>query len=97
HQGDLRQRKLTYPVVAAYAVATASQKRELRTLFADREPGSEFRLRALLDDLGGPALTAGVPLVLARDAVATVDGCPIEPQALEVFADLAIHVAERPS
>jgi hypothetical protein len=58
-------------------------------------------LRALLDELGGPALTAGVPMVLARDAIAaltdladeTVTG--IADEALTDFADLAIHVAER--
>ncbi len=91
--GDLRRRKLTYPVVAAYEVATPIRRRELRKLFNDREPGGEFRLRALLDDLGGPPLTAGVPMVLARDAVAALSGLPDE--AITDFADLAIHVAER--
>jgi geranylgeranyl diphosphate synthase, type I len=91
--GDLRRRKLTYPVVAAYEVATPARRRELRRLFREREPGGEFRLRALLDDLGGPALTAGVPMVLARDAIAALTGLPDE--ALTDFADLAIHVAER--
>jgi geranylgeranyl diphosphate synthase type I len=91
--GDLRRRKLTYPVVAAYEVATPNRRRELRRLFHEREPGGEFRLRALLDELGGPALTAGVPMVLARDAIAALTGLPDE--ALTDFADLAIHVAER--
>jgi geranylgeranyl diphosphate synthase, type I len=91
--GDLRRRKLTYPVVAAYEVATPIRRRELRRLFNDREPGGEFRLRALLDELGGPTLTAGVPMVLARDAVAALTGLPDE--AITDFADLAIHVAER--
>jgi geranylgeranyl diphosphate synthase type I len=91
--GDLRRRKLTYPVVAAYEVATPIGRRELRRLFNDREPGGEFRLRALLDELGGPALTAGVPMVLARDAIAALTGLPDD--ALTDFADLAIHVAER--
>jgi geranylgeranyl diphosphate synthase type I len=91
--GDLRRRKLTYPVVAAYEVATSIRRRELRRLFNDREPGGEFRLRALLEELGGPSLTAGVPMVLARDAVAALTGLPDE--AITDFADLAIHVAER--
>ena len=91
--GDLRRRKLTYPVVAAYEVATPVRRRELRRLFGDREPGAEFRLRGLLDELGGPALTAGVPMVLARDAVAALAG--IGDEAITDFADLAIHVAER--
>ena len=95
HHGDLRQRKLTYSMVAAHAVATAGRKRELRRLFSDREQGSEFRLRALLEELGGPTLTTGVPLVLARDAVAALDACALDGSALEDFAEMAIHVAER--
>ena len=95
HQGDLRQRKLTYSMVAAYAVATTARRRELRSLFADRKPGSEFRLRALLEELGGPSLTAGVPVVLARDAVAALDSCALDDATLEEFAEVAIHVAER--
>ena len=91
--GDLRRRKLTYPVVAAYEVATPARRKELRRLFKEREAGGEFRLRAVLDELGGPALTAGVPMVLARDAIAALTGLPDE--ALTDFADLAIHVAER--
>ena len=46
---------------------------------------------------GGPALTVGVPLVLARDAVATLDCCGLPTDALQDFAELAIHVAERDS
>jgi len=93
--GDLRRRKLTCPVVAAYEVAPPERRRELRRLFADPNPGGEFRLRALLDDLGGPALTAGVPFVLARDAIAVLGGCRLPVAALEEFADVAIHVADR--
>lgn len=93
--GDLARRKLTYPVVAAYEVASPPRRRELRKLFSDRRPGGEFRLRALLDDLGGPSLTAGVPLVLARDAMAVLDSCGLPAPALEDFAELAIHIAER--
>jgi geranylgeranyl diphosphate synthase, type I len=93
--GDLARRKLTYPVVAAYEVAAPPRRRELRRLFTDKKPGGEFRLRALLEDLGGPTLTAGVPVVLARDAVAMLDSCGLPGPALEDFAEVAIHVAER--
>ncbi|TME50358.1 MAG: polyprenyl synthetase family protein [Chloroflexi bacterium] len=93
--GDLRRRKLTYPVVAAYEVATSQQRRELRRRFSRREPGGERALRALLDELGGPSLTAGVPLVLARDAVAAIDPYDISHEALHDFAEVAVHVAER--
>jgi geranylgeranyl diphosphate synthase, type I len=93
--GDLRRRKLTYPVVAAYEVATAQQKRELRRWFSRRDPGGEQALRALLDELGGPSLTAGVPVVLARDAVAAIDPSDVSYAALQDFAEVAVHVAER--
>jgi geranylgeranyl diphosphate synthase, type I len=93
--GDLRRRKLTCPVVAAYEVAPPQRRRELRRLFGDSREGGEFRLRALLDELGGPELTAGVPFVLARDAIALLGGCNLTGAALEEFADLAIHVADR--
>jgi geranylgeranyl diphosphate synthase, type I len=93
--GDLERRKLTYPVVAALAIAPPSQRRELRRLFARRRPGAELKLRSLLDDLGGPTLTAASPLVLARDAVALLDACDLPPAALEDFAEVAIHAAER--
>jgi geranylgeranyl diphosphate synthase type I len=93
--GDLRRRKLTCPVVAAYEVAVPQRRRELRRLFGDPRPGGEFRLRALLDDLGGPALTAGVPFVLARDAIATLASCGLADDAVREFAELAVHVADR--
>ena len=82
-------------MVAAYEVATSQQRRELRRRFSRREPGGERALRALLDELGGPSLTAGVPLVLARDAVAAIDPYDISHEALHDFAEVAVHVAER--
>lgn len=93
--GDLERRKLTYPVVAAFAVAQPPRRRELRRLFADRRPGNDERLRSVLEELGGPTLTATAPLVLARDAVALLDACNLPPDALEDFAEVAIHAAER--
>ncbi len=93
--GDLERRKLTYPVVAAFSVAQPPRRRELRRLFADKSAGNEVRLRAVLEELGGSTLTAGAPLVLARDSVALLDACDLPPDALEDFAEVAIHAAER--
>ena len=93
--GDLRRRKLTYPIVAAYEVGTPPQRRELRRLFRSRDEDSEPQLRALLEDLGGASLTAGAPLVLARDAVAAIDPGDVPHTALQDFAEVAVHVAER--
>ena len=93
--GDLRRRKLTYPVVAAYEVATSGQRRELRRLFRSHDNDAEPQLRSLLEDLGGASLTSGAPLVLARDAVAAIDPSDIPRVALQDFAEVAVHVAER--
>ena len=92
---DLQRRKLTYPIVAAYEIATADQRRELRRLFRDRDAASDDRLRALLAQCGGASLTADAPLVLARDAVAAIDPCDVSRPSLQEFAEVAVHVAER--
>jgi len=46
--GDLRRRKLNVPGVADVRWwRTPVRRRELRRLFREREPGGEFRLRAV--------------------------------------------------
>lgn len=92
---DLRRRKLTYPIVAAYEIATQSQQRELRRLFRDQDDAAEERLRDLLMQCGGASLTADAPMVIARDAVAAIDPYDLPRQALQEFAEVAVHVAER--
>lgn len=92
---DLQRRKLTYPIVAAYEIATSDQRRELRRLFRQRDAASDAQLRALLNQCGGAALTADAPLVLARDAVAAIDPVDVTRPALQEFAEVAVHVAER--
>ena len=95
HDGDLRRRKLTYPIVAAYELATSAQRRELRRLFRDHDRDSDARLRDVLEELGGGSLTSDAPLVLARDAVAAIDPDDVPHTALQDFAEVAVHVAER--
>ena len=92
---DLKRRKLTYPIVAAYEIATEDQRRELRRIFRDRDAASDERLRALLNHCGGASLTADAPLVLARDAVAAIDPGDVSRHSLQEFAEVAVHVAER--
>lgn len=92
---DLRRRKLTYPIVAAYEIATQAQQHELRRLFRDEDAASEEPLRELLNHCGGASLTAGAPVVIARDAVAAIDPYDLPRQALQEFAEVAVHVAER--
>ena len=92
---DLRRRKVTYPIVAAYEIATEDQRQELRDLFVEREPAADERLRTLLERCGGASLTADSPLVLARDAVAAIDPQDVPRHSLQEFAEVAVHVAER--
>ncbi|MGH7686434.1 MAG: polyprenyl synthetase family protein [Candidatus Dormibacteria bacterium] len=92
---DLQRRKLTYPIVAAYEIATSDQREELRRLFREHDAGADDRLRALLNQCGGASLTADAPLVLARDAVAALDPGDVSRPALQEFAEVAVHVAER--
>lgn len=92
---DLRRRKLTYPIVAAYEIATEDQRRELRELFAEHDVRSDERLWALLNQCGGASLTADAPMVLARDAVAAIDPNDVSRHSLQEFAEVAVHVAER--
>jgi geranylgeranyl diphosphate synthase type I len=92
---DLRRRKLTYPIVAAYEIATPAQRRELRRLFREEDEAGEERLRALLNQCGGASLTGDAPMVIARDAVAAIDPVDLPRRALQEFAEVAVHVAER--
>ena len=92
---DLRRRKVTYPIVAAYEIATDDQRRELSHLFSERDTAADERLRTLLDQCGGASLTADSPLVIARDAVAAIDPDDVSRQSLQEFAEVAVHVAER--
>jgi geranylgeranyl diphosphate synthase type I len=93
--GDLAQRKLSHPVVAAYAVADRSQRSVFRRLFLDRKPGGEAQIRQLLEDLGGPGLTVAAPGELARAAVSAFRQAGMTEQAVEEFAQVARYAAER--
>ena len=93
--GDLAQRKLSHPVVAAYAVADRSQRAAFRRMFLDRKPGGEERIRELLEQLGGPGLTAAAPGELARAAVSALRQAGRAEPSVQEFAQVARYAAER--
>ncbi|MGH7902505.1 MAG: polyprenyl synthetase family protein [Candidatus Dormibacteraceae bacterium] len=72
-RSDLARRKTSYPVVAAYDAASPAQRRRLKALFLDPDPGCEPEIGELLQDLGGPALTGDVPDNLALEARALLE------------------------
>ena len=95
--GDLARRKVTYPVVAAYAAASSSQRRELKRLFARPDPGATMHLYELFTELGGPGLIEDVPLTLAQEALAPLRISALEPGRLAELEVLAAWLARRTS
>jgi geranylgeranyl diphosphate synthase type I len=93
--GDLARRKLSHPVVAAYAVASAEQRSERRRLYRKVEPGGENRIREILLELDGPELTAGAARDMALAAVARLRTAGLARQRIEEFEEVAVYVADR--
>ncbi len=94
---DLARRKVTYPVVSAYAAATPAQRRRMRQLYSSSEAGQEDQIRSLLLELGGPRLTADVPMRLADAALRAFDGAALPDEHLQQFEELVHFVALRES
>ncbi len=94
-KGDLQRRKVTHPVVAAYAKASPAQRTELRRLY--RFPGADGsdRIRELLEELGMRALTESEAQRAAKDSVQAVRSCGFDTQAVLEFEELASFVASR--
>lgn len=94
-ENDLSRRKLTHPLVAAYEVAGEEQRRELEALYRGRGQEDEPRIRRLLEELGGPDLTAAAAPRRAAAAMEEMRRCGFDPVRLEEFADVAQYLAER--
>jgi geranylgeranyl diphosphate synthase type I len=94
-ENDLTRRKLTYPVVAAYAAASTGQREELRRLYETQGATEEPQIRRLLQELGGPDLTAGAASDYASRARSEIEQSGLDPAQVEEFADVATYVAER--
>lgn len=93
--GDVGRRKASYPLVAAYHALNGAQRRAFVEAFAERTDEATARVRALLDEAGGAALTAGAPLRFAEKAVSVVTACGVPAPSLDAFSELAGYVARR--
>lgn len=94
-QGDADQRKLTYPVVAGFAAMTAPQRDRLRALFAPGADATGPDIKLLLEEAGGPDLTASAPQRYAQKAVARVERAGLDPARTREFIEVAQYVANR--
>jgi geranylgeranyl diphosphate synthase type I len=92
---DLQRRKVGHPIVAAYAVASPAQRRELRALFRSPAATDARRIRALLIELGGPELTANAAADLATASVTALKPARLSGNALQEFSEIARYVAGR--
>lgn len=94
-ENDLTRRKLTYPVVAAYAAASPGQRDRLQRLYETQGAAEEPQIRRLLHELGGPDLTSGSATEYALRARSEMERGGLDPAQVEEFADVATYVAER--
>jgi geranylgeranyl diphosphate synthase, type I len=92
---DLGRRKVTYPVIAAYAAMAAPERRRFRALFVPDGAGPVTDLRALLEAHGAHELAAGAAAAFAEEAVALVGGCGLPAASTREFEDFARYVAHR--
>jgi geranylgeranyl diphosphate synthase type I len=93
--GDAGRYKMTFPVVAAVREMSALQKRRLREIFRTRKEDAESRLRALLAEVNGEALTQAAAERYAAKAIAVVHRSGIAKEALHAFEEVAYYVATR--
>lgn len=96
-ENDLARRKLTYPLVRAYENADGRQRQELLALYRTRGPDEEPRIRRLLEQLGGPDLTAESAAEAAERALREAQGCGLDATPIEELGDVARYLAERTS
>ena len=98
NQGDLARHKLTFPVIAGYARATARQRAAFDRLYDRRSSTSGEAMRDLLLELGGPGLTEQSAHRPARKAVAVLGSSPgIHPSVVKEFSYVADYIADRSS
>lgn len=93
--GDLGRRKITFPVLAAYAAMERPERRRFRALFAARGEDEVPELRALLERRGADCAAADAARRLAAEAVALVRGACLPPASTGYFEEFAHHVADR--
>jgi geranylgeranyl diphosphate synthase type I len=95
NQSDLTRHKLTFPVVAAYAAASPRRRLLLDQLLRDASASATQRLRELLQELGGPELTAEAPRRPAEKALSILANCQLHPSVVKEFSYVADFIAQR--
>jgi len=93
--GDLGRRKVTFPVVAAYAVMEQPERRRFRALFATRGDAEVPELRAMLERRGADCLAADAASRFAGEAIARVRDARLPSTSTGCFEEFARHVADR--
>jgi geranylgeranyl diphosphate synthase type I len=93
--GDLGRRKVTFPVLAAYAVMEPQERRRFRTLFATPGSAEVPELRAMLERRGADCLAAAAAHRLAGEAIALVLDARLPSASGRYFEEFARHVADR--
>jgi len=94
-RSDLSRRKVTFPLVAACAVASPAQKRQLRSQFCGRDVGAEWQMAELITELGGSELTSDTARQLADEATNLVRSCLPPSPDLDDFVSFAEFVVAR--
>jgi geranylgeranyl diphosphate synthase, type I len=92
--GDLGRCKLTYPVVAGYAVMDEERRTRMRLLFREPAPNAAA-VRALLEEVGGPQLTGSAPRHFADKATKVVQALRLPSRLVDDFSEVAHYVANR--
>jgi octaprenyl-diphosphate synthase len=93
---DLREHKVTLPLIAALPNLDYEQRLALNALFADPEPADEQILRVVraTEAAGGIEYARGKALAFAEEALSAVRGLPDSP-ASAALADAVNYTIER--
>jgi geranylgeranyl diphosphate synthase type I len=93
--GDASRYKMTFPVVAGLRAMSTLQRRRLREIFRLQHEDPEPKLRALLDEVGGDALTRNAAQRYAAKSVEVIARSGISKDAVDEFEEVAYYVATR--
>jgi octaprenyl-diphosphate synthase len=93
---DLRERKVTLPLVGALKMASSGAEKEIREFFTLTEPGEKeiFRIVDLVRELGGVEYAKAVAEGFAENADRALDGLPGGP-VLESLRGSITYVVDR--
>jgi geranylgeranyl diphosphate synthase, type I len=93
--GDVRRRKASLPMVAAYAALSEDDRKYLGDAFAQDTEDATARIYRLLEAAGGAELTREAPRRFAEKAIEVVRSCGVPRRSLDDFSELARYVADR--